>query len=749
MPRYSGLFRTAALFVCAFGSVSLLFAVDTHVWQQDEQSEFNRGTIKHLSVRSDGHITLAPAFRELADTGVPYLWSIVQDSHGTLYCAGGAPTGATTKIYSVAPRGGSHVVAELTALEVHALALDKQDRLYAATSPDSKVYRIGRDGKPELFFDTKAKYVWAMAFDKSGNLYVATGDEGVIYRVTPDGKGTEFFRTEETNARSMIVDSHGDLIVGTEPGGYITRITPQGKSFVLFQTGKREVTSVAEHDGVLYAAAVGGKPAQPSLAAPARTTPHPAAGASAGSKAIVTVQPGATPPAAGMLSLTAPAPAVAGGSEVYRIDQDGFAEKLWSSTKDVVYAIGFDPDGKPLLGTGNKGVIYRIDSSVLATQLINAPPTQVTSFLAGKDGLTYAVTGNVGKVYAIGPSYEKAGSLESEVLDVGSFAYWGGAYLQSELDGGTVSIETRSGNVNRPQKNWSEWQPVELRSLNGSVASPPARFLQYRLTLKASAQSKSPDVGSIEIGYLPKNIAPVVREIEIADANYRASTSTFLERNVEPSGSALTLTLPPIGNRKGASTPVRLEGAGGMTLQYAKSYVTARWAASDANGDALTYKVEIRGERESLWRFLKDKVQESYLSFDSSAFPDGKYIIRVTASDAPSNTPAAALSASLESDPFVIDNTPPQVIAGGVKEESGATLIEFTAKDASSWINKTEYSVNGGDWTLLDPVTKVSDGKELHYQLRIPKSAAHEQQMIAVRVFDENDNGTVQRFVAP
>ena len=369
-------------------------------------------------------------------------------------------------------------------------------------------------------------------------------------------------------------------------------------------------------------------------------------------------------------------------------------------------------NGKPLLGTGNKGGIYRIDSPVLATQLINAPPTQVTDFLAGKNGVIYAVTGNVGKVYAIGPGYEKTGPLESEVLDVDRLQYWGGAYLRSELDGGTVSIDTRSGNVNRPQKNWSEWQPVELHGLNGTVASPSARFLQYRLTLNASPQSKSPDLSSIEIGYLPKNIAPVVREVEAADANYRASASAFLERNVEPSGSALTLTLPPIGSRKSASTPARIEGAGGMTLQYAKGYMTARWAASDPNGDALTYKVEIRGERESHWIVLKDKLEESHLSFDGSAFPDGTYVIRVTASDAPSNTPSSALSASLEKcAPIIIDNTPPQIISGGTKEESGAAVITFTAKDASSWINKTEYSVNGGDWTLVEPVTRVSDGK--------------------------------------
>ena len=146
---------------------------------------------------------------------------------------------------------------------------------------------------------------------------------------------------------------------------------------------------------------------------------------------------------------------------------------------------------------------------------------------------------------------------------------------------------------------------------------------------------------------------------------------------------------------------------------------------------------------------MKDKLEESHLSFDDSAFPDGTYVIRVTASDAPSNTPSSALSASLESAPIIIDNTPPQIISGGTKEESGAAVITFTAKDASSWINKTEYSVNGGDWTLVEPVTRVSDGKELRYELRIPKSDSKAQQLIAVRVFDENDNGTVQRFVAP
>ena len=72
------------------------------------------------------------------------------------------------------------------------------------------------------------------------------------------------------------------------------------------------------------------------------------------------------------------------------------------------------------------------------------------------------------------------------------------------------------------------------------------------------------------------------------------------------------------------------------------------------------YTVEIRGTGETEWKLLKDKLAEKYLSWDSTAFPDGEYRLRVTASDAPGNPPAEALSTQMESSPFWIDNTPPQ-----------------------------------------------------------------------------------------
>ena len=65
---------------------------------------------------------------------------------------------------------------------------------------------------------------------------------------------------------------------------------------------------------------------------------------------------------------------------MYRIGTDNFPQRIWTHAQDVVYAIGFDSQNRPVVGTGNRGHIYRIDSDLVSTLLVNASPTQVTAF---------------------------------------------------------------------------------------------------------------------------------------------------------------------------------------------------------------------------------------------------------------------------------------------------------------------------------------------------------------------------------
>src|SRR6266852_1475409 len=134
------------------------YAVETHVWQTTEQTDYEKATFKNVALRSDGRLSLAPVFKEVLDTSTGFLWTLAEDSKGRLY-AGGDTSGSQAKLWVREPDGKSKVLAELEGLEIHAIAIDKRDRVYAATAPDGKVYRISGSGKAEVFYDPKAKYI--------------------------------------------------------------------------------------------------------------------------------------------------------------------------------------------------------------------------------------------------------------------------------------------------------------------------------------------------------------------------------------------------------------------------------------------------------------------------------------------------------------------------------------------------------------------------------------------------------------
>src|SRR5579884_3650358 len=556
--------RKSVVLLAAMALAVDCLAVETKYWQQSDQSDFEKGTLTQLSLRSDGRLFLAPALTELFDTATPYLWSVARDSRGYLYAGGGGTGGGTATLFEIAPDGQARKLVELNGLEIHAVAVSRNDDIFAATSPDGQVWRVTRDGKAQPFFNPKTKYIWALAFDSKDNLYVATGDKGEIFRVTPQGQGSLFFNTEETHARSLAVDANDNLIVGTDPSGLVIRVSPEGKGFILYQTAKREITSVAiAPNGSIYAAGTGTRtstisPPPPTAALPPITAMHPEATPSptpspapAPTHGTITIEP--TP---GAQPYTPTMAVSAGGSDVYRVDPDGSPRRVWTNAHALVYAIAFDSDGHPLLGTGNSGRIYRLDSDVLSTILLDMPPTQITGFTAGPAGTLYAVTGNIGKIYRVGPGLARSGTYQSEVLDGGEFSRWGRFSIQADNARGRIAVFTRSGNLNRTQNNWSDWAPVKLtrdpqcgNCQSGPVASPSARFMQYKLELESTGASAGgrtlPDVAVVTLAYLPRNVAPQIEQVEMTPANYRFPAPGMPST---PSGaSPQSITLPPLG----------------------------------------------------------------------------------------------------------------------------------------------------------------------------------------------------------
>jgi len=712
-------------------------AQKTQTWVQDSLEDFQQGTAKNISIRSDGQVTLAPRFVELHGASDAYLWAVVQDSKGNVFTAGGTDAA----VYRIAPDGATTKFFTTNALAIHALAIDGAGNLYAATSPDTKVYRINPSGEAALLFDPEANYIWGLAFDSRGNLFIATGDQGRVYRVTPAGEGSLFFETEETHARRILIDSKDNLILGTDPSGLVLRVSnpaigsPQG--FVLHQSPKKEITALAlGSDQTIYAAGVGTRSAQPA------PQPEPAAPATPSAPAVPmhAAMPGSpeAPEAQSAVAQQAAARAAAparlvGGSEIYRIRPDGEPHVIWRSGADVVYDLALDQQGKLLAATGDRGRLLRIESDRLHTLVLTTSASQITAVTSGTGGKIFVATSNISKVYQLGPELETEGSLESDVFDAGIFSEWGRLEWRGQAaPKAGISIATRSGNLSSPHRNWSLWSEPVTEPAGRTSASPAARFAQWRAVLKAPAGTASPLLESVTLHYLPRNVAPVISATEVTPVNYDfiSSAATVSARN---------LTLPPLSGRAVRQRPPQTRTATVQTMRPAKGFVGIRWRAEDANGDDLSYRIEIRGEGEQNWKVLEEETSQDFLSWDSTSFADGVYEVTVTASDAPSNAASETKTASQTIAGILIDNTAPLLEPIRASREGESLRVSLRAFDSTSKITRAEYSLNGREWKPVLPATRLFDSKELAFDFVTEPVAAGEH-TLAVRVYDEHDN---------
>jgi hypothetical protein len=749
--------RCVALLATFFVLAGPALAEHTRWWRQTTFEDFDKGTAKGVALRSDGKIFLAPRFAEFADANLAYLLQIRADGKGNLYAAGGS----NAKVLRIDPSGKSTSVFESSELVAQALALDSAGNLFVGTSPDGKVYKVTPAGQSSVFFDPKTKYIWDLVVDKDGTLYVATGDNGKIFSVAPNGNGQVFYSSDETHIRSLALDNAGNLLAGTEPSGRVLRIPKAAanrRAFVLYETSKKEITALLlSSKGDLYVAAVGEKtpaiPGQPRPITPDTTATQNfviALGAAQGNPVA---------PAQIQQSIPFTPLFTVNSSAVYRIAADGSPEELWSQRDDVVYSMGLLPDGKLLLGTGNDGAVLELDGNHIFSKLVKAASRQVTSIATAPGGKLYLAAANPGKIFTLGPENETEGTYESQPFDAHIFSRWGRSVWWGENVGSgnngaatRVAVYARSGNTSDPDSNWSDWAGPYTNPNGDKLDCPAARFVQWKAVLRGGGNGPAPAVDWFSIAYLPKNIAPDITAIALQDPGVRVQgislplagtgSQTPVQLRVPqppPSASspaaAFTVTsISPIGSSIGSA---RFDPMPQGSSQ--KGYQSALWTADDANDDQLEFSIYFRGENETEWKLLKDKLDTRFYSWDTTSMPDGAYYLKIVASDEPSNPSGEGLTSERESDRFVVDNTPPSIAQLTADSVSAGVRVRFQASAPVSFISRAQYSLDAGDWTLVFPAGGLSDAPRESYDFQLPKVSAGEH-TLTVRVYDQFEN---------
>ena len=377
-----------------------------------------------------------------------------------------------------------------------------------------------------------------------------------------------------------------------------------------------------------------------------------------------------------------------------------------------------------LIGTSDKGRIYSVTNDGRDTLLLQASEGQISSFLS-RGNQVYAASSNQGKLFRFGQELVAEGSYESPVRDAKLTAAWGRIWWRGN---GSVELQTRTGNGERPDATWSEWSNSYRDPEGSAISSPRARFVQWRATLRSGGTAGQTWMEDASLAYLPRNVAPEV--LSISPLPFGVGLQQIAQLQVDPNVESSGLD-PSLFGAVAQVPPRRLFQRGARSFQ---------WQAEDRNGDTLEYAIYYRPLNETTFRLLKDKLRDNFYTIDGATLADGRYIVKIIASDAADNPLGQSLSGERLSEPFDIDNTPPVLrVVTPAQSGGSSSRVVFEVDDATGKIRRADFSLDGAPWTPLFPDDGIADSGHEKYSVDLPALGPGEH-TVSLRAFDGSGN---------
>lgn len=666
-----------ALVCVSLGFSTHARAVGTRTFVLDTLDKLSGGDLKGVAVSSDGAVR---AGFTLGNTPIPE----ANASFSALTLADGSTLIGTSpqgKVYRLAGDAVT-LFADTGALAVTSIVQAKNGTVFAASMPDGKIFKLSQ-GKAELFTTLPdTSHVWALALDKAGaGLFAATGPEGKVFRVEPTGASSVYYRSTEGHLVSLAMMENGDLLAGSSGKGNLYRISGPGRATVLATLPGEEVKSVAVSKGIIWA--IGNEYGE----APEPPKRSPAAGR--------------TPP--GPSTATRPK---AGKGVLYRFDAQGRPERMMKHDDTHYLSLALDEQGHAYVGTGANGRIYTVDDAHVVTLLADTDERQIGA-LSVANGKGFVATSDPPVAHRILGRGGPDAVWTSKVLDATLHARFGHLGWRAT---GALELSTRTGNTTTPDATWSAWSnPLTAPA---AISSPPGRFVQARARWTRDPNAQ---LTEISIPFVTDNVRPVITEVT-------AATKGALVK--EPAAGAVP-------------------ASGGDVVKH-ESVVKLTWKVDNPDSDTLRYRIAFKREGQTQWRdALKadDVLTKAELEWDTAALPEGKYRVRVEASDEPANPIDQVQKHALESETVLVDNTPPRIDTLTV---NGRRLRAHVV-DGTSPIARVEIAVDGKlEWRPLAAADGIFDTADESVDSDVAAIVPPGSHIVVLRAFDVAGNSATR-----
>ncbi len=648
-------------------------AVGTRSFALDTAPELSAGVLDRVSVRSDGTVVIGEDTQRIA------------------------PADTVASVWSLLELGDGSVLA--------------------GTGVDGRIYRVA-DGRATLYAQTDAVVVTALARTDDGTVYAATLPDGKVFRVVPPAGArvqppvvvAELPGVQHVWAIAWDRQRNA-LLCATGPEGKLFAVDPRGRAgsnaTVVFDSEEPHLYSLAlsSPGGEIFVGAGGGHAIVYGVrgVGQARVLARLAgdevkslsvAGDDVWAASNEFTEPPEPPrrmaiaarlPTPGGPATARPRP---GRGNVYRIRPSGLAERYYNNFDSHVMALQWDATRREVwvaLGVGGRVLALSEDRT---SRIVFDVDEQQVGAIALTGRTRMFASSDTGAFYVLRAGVPTAATWHSKVLDGVSPCRWGALRWRGS---GALDWETRSGNTELPDATWSPWEPLDT---DGVLRSPSSRYVQVRARFGRAGET---ELRSVQVYYLPENQRPVVSEVT---------------------------AIPP-------------ETKVGETRSSA---VRVTWKVDNPDSDSLRYRLRFRGDSERTWRpLLRNQEHQSALTFDwvTDGLPEGFYRVEVEASDEASNPEDNALRDRRESDPVLVDNTPPAVTVS-----VAAGRVTGTATDGASAVTRVEVSVDGGEWRAARAADGVLDERTERFEAGVPAGprAVAGEHAVSVRAYDEAGN---------
>ncbi|HTL33038.1 MAG TPA: PQQ-binding-like beta-propeller repeat protein [Kofleriaceae bacterium] len=684
-------------------------AVVTSTWTVETYQQFDAGDATSAFITSTGELRPGWDTKRVKLEG-DAVWSSLRLSDGSVLLG----SDQSGQIFQVKGETVKPFAKIDGAIAVVSLAQTSDGTIWAGAMPGNKIWKVSAAGKatagPQLgkvgkeAKDNEVETIWSLAA-AGDTVYAGTGPSGKLYSI----KGTaahEVFDSEDKRITALAVTTDGKVWMGTSERALVFRYDPKdGKTRAMADFAGNEVTSMAATGNAVVVAAndlAETPPPTGKTATQVEAAEKPNASKGQTTKAPdVGTKPGADKDPTPVTDLGRKG-AKKGKGALFRVADDGRLDQLHALTATYFTSVLAAPDGTIYAGAADKGRVYMVDRDDAVATAFDVDERSVSQlWMEGKEMIGFATDDAAAAYHATGRADQA--KYVSDVLDAKAVAKFG---KLTWIASGKVKIETRSGNTAKPGVGWSDWAaPTQIGKLGGGieggkVGSPTGRYFQFR----AALEDDSARVRRVMAYYVPQNTATDIQDVTVELAE-KPALATLKDFAAKPRNPVLKL----------------------------------KWKVDNSDNDDTTYVLEVRRDGEANWRTVqtgKTPLTATSWDWNTETYQDGWYKLRVTASDAASNSPDRALTSSHTSTMFAIDNTRPTIEALQINYPKASAR----AADALSTITEMSFSVDDQPWQLGTTGDGLFDDLNEDLRLDLPAGLTRGTHTLAVRVADSAGN---------